>query len=52
VALLGDLANMVDASLAKAFGVLFEAPWMEAKRLQDLGVLMLFWELLVVFVRH
>jgi hypothetical protein len=29
-ALLGDLANMIDASLAKAFGVLFEAPWMEA----------------------
>jgi hypothetical protein len=39
-ALLGDLANMIDASLAKAFGVLFEAPWMEASGFRSLdGVL-------------
>ncbi len=47
-ALLGDLANRMDSSLAKAFGVLFEAPW----KIQDSGVLMVFWGLLVVFVRH
>jgi hypothetical protein len=40
VALLVDLGNMVDASLAKAFGVLFEAPWMEASGFRSLdGVL-------------
>lgn len=26
---------MIDASLAKAFGVLFEAPWMEASRFRS-----------------
>jgi hypothetical protein len=31
---------MTDASLAKAFGVLFEAPWMGHR---DLVVLMVFW---------
>ncbi|KAF8502193.1 hypothetical protein F5888DRAFT_1670030 [Russula emetica] len=30
VALLGDLANVLDASLAKAFGTLLEAPRLEA----------------------
>jgi hypothetical protein len=35
-ALLGDLANMIDASLAKAFGVLFEVPWMEASGFRSL----------------
>jgi hypothetical protein len=48
-ALLGDLANMIDTSLAKAFGVLFGAPWMEAS---GSGVLIVFGGLLVVFVRH
>jgi len=27
---------MIDASLAKAFGVLFEAPWMEASSFRSL----------------
>jgi hypothetical protein len=39
-ALLGDLADMADTSLAKAFGVLFEAPGMEASGFRSLdGVL-------------
>jgi hypothetical protein len=35
-ALLGDLANLIDASLAKAFGVLFEAPWIEPSGFRSL----------------
>jgi hypothetical protein len=39
-ALLSDLANMVDASLANPFGVVFEAPWMGASEFRSLeGVL-------------
>jgi hypothetical protein len=39
-ALLGDLANMIDVSLTKASGVLFDAPWMEASGFRSLnGVL-------------
>jgi hypothetical protein len=30
-ALLVDLANALDASLAKGFGTLLEAPWLEAR---------------------
>jgi hypothetical protein len=36
----GDLANVIDASLAKAFGVFFETLWMEASIFRSLdGVL-------------
>ena len=45
-ALLGDLANALDASLAKAFGTLLEAPRMEAR-----GAATAFLRLLVPFVR-
>jgi len=45
-ALLGDLANALDASLAKAFGTLLEAPRVEAR-----GAATAFWKLLVPFVR-
>ncbi len=40
-----DLVDAIDASLDKAYGVLFKAP-----RTESLGILMVFWELLVVFV--
>jgi hypothetical protein len=45
-ALLGDLANALDASLAKAFGTLLEAPRVEAR-----GAATAFLRLLVPFVR-
>ena len=39
-AFLGDLAGMIGASLVSTFGVLCEAPWMEASRFRSLdGVL-------------
>jgi conserved oligomeric Golgi complex subunit 8 len=46
VALLGDLANALDASLAKAFGTLLEAPRVEAR-----DAATAFLRLLVPFVR-
>ncbi|KAF8492958.1 Dor1-domain-containing protein [Russula emetica] len=46
VALLGDLANALDASLAKAFGTLLEAPRVEAREAATA-----FLRLLVPFVR-
>jgi len=45
-ALLGDLANALDASLAKAFGTLLEAPRVEAR-----GAATAFLQLWVPFVR-
>jgi hypothetical protein len=35
-AVLGDLANMTDASLFKNSGVLSDAPWMEASGFRSL----------------
>ncbi len=45
-ALLGDLADALDASLAKAFGMLLEAPRVEVR-----GAATASWQLLVPFVR-
>lgn len=46
VALLGDLADALDASLARAFGTLLDAPWVDAR-----DAATAFLRLLVPFVR-